>query len=230
MYHEKKSCGGEYEVGQTDDGLPFLECSKCQHKVEDWIAWYREYSNYWSDESKWDSKRDHPVCLLGWFCHLYKEHYGEQFSLSLNDRGFFRSGELHQIRKLYAGCNGDAKLAKQYVSWVFAKKIAERKRKITSLGFLNVPAMLNEFRQGLAKASQIGRATPLPPGMLRWLDSNVPALSEQATLRDFGDLKTLLTHVKRKSLNATPEMLQFIDKLQKSRVINEQFEIARWSE
>lgn len=230
MYHETKSCGGQFDIEQTAEGLPYLVCEKCQHKVEDWITWYKEYSEFWKLPEKWASKRDHVVCLLGWFSNLYSQHYGVNFTLSLNDRGFFRSAEVHQIRKLYASCDNDADTSKKYISWIFEKKIAEKRRKITSLGFLNTPALLNEFKQSAVKAKQIGRNTPLPPGMLRWLAEKVPDISNQATLNDFGDLRTLLNHIKRKTIDATPEMTIFIEKLKSSRVVNENLEISRWSE
>lgn len=226
IYHEKKDCGAKYEIEHTGLGVPYLECSGCGHKVDDWVRWAEDYSKYWEEKERWENKRDHLVCLLGLFVSLYKANYGIDFSFSLNERGLFRSAEANQIRKLYHSFDGDAALAAAYIRWVFAKKVVERKRKITSLGFLNVPATLNEFKQQKKKAGQIGRSTMLPPKMSDWLKQNLPDIP----LQDFGDLRNLLQHVKKDRIEKTKIIGVLIDKLQKAKMVSDDLEIAGWSE
>lgn len=225
MYHERKTCGGQYSVEHTDAGLPYLLCDKCGNKIEDWVKWSQEYSCYWEDKEKWLSKKNHLVCLLGLFLSLYRNYYGIDFVLSLNEGGLFRSAEANHIRKLYYGCGSDADLAADYIRWVFAKKVAERKRKITSLGFLTTAAMLNEFKQTKKRASLVGRSTPLPQSITKWVASNAPDLN----LKDFGDLKTLLKHFAKGRVE--DERVQvFVNKLQKSGIVDDRLEISRWSD
>ena len=230
MWHEKKDCGGEYLVEYTDESIPFLTCQKCGHVVEDWIKWNNEYSQYWTYEAKWKNKRDHLVCLLGFFRWEYRRHYGTDFIFSLNERGLFRGSEANHIRKLLGSFGGDAEVAKNYIGWVFEKKVAEKKRRITSLGFLNVAAVLNEFMQAREKNKLVGRSTLLPAGMLKWISGNAPELNEQVALKDFGDLRTLLKHVSKGSMAVTPEIQKFVEKLQKSGMVTDGLEITRWSE
>lgn len=226
MLHEKKDCGARYEVEYTDDGVPYLVCSGCEHRVDDWVKWDREYSSYWKDKSRWSNKRDHIVCLLGLFVSLYESHYGTKFGFSLNERGLFRSAEANHIRKLCGLFDSDAHMAADYIRWVFEKKVVERKRKITSLGFLNIPASINEFKLAKVDGAKVRRSTPLPTKMKAWLSDNLPEIA----LKDYGDLRSMLGHYKKGRIEKTPKVVAFVEKLQTSQVIGPDFEIIRWSE
>lgn len=225
MKHEKKTCGAAYEVEYVD-GIPVLVCSGCGHKIEDWIRWKHEWSLYWQDRAKWENKRDHPVCLLGLFLELYRAHYGVEFALSLNEGGLFKSVEMVQIRKLYHSCGANADFAANYIRWVFANKVGKGRRKITSLGFLNLPTSINEFRHIAAKAQTITRSTRLPPKMADWFRQHLPDME----LNDFGDLRVLLQHIRRGAVPRSETISLMIDKLAAIGAIDENLEIVRWSE
>ena len=230
IIHTAKDCGGEFAVLTTEKNVPYLECEKCGHKIEDWIKWDSEYKNYWRDAEKWDSKRDAVVCLLGYFSELYTKHYGVDFVFSLNDKGLFRGSEAHQIRKMYGLLANNAKVSKKYLDWVFETKVGQKKRKITSLGFLATPAIVNEFNLLQQKNKRITRSTALPNGMTTWLKSFAPETLSQVVLKDFGDLHSLLTHYGRGHLNDHEQTKIFVQKLVSSGVIDQNLKIKNWSE
>jgi hypothetical protein len=223
-------CGGDFESQYTDSGTPYLVCSKCQYRLEDWIKWEQEYKDHWKNEEKWLSKKDHLVCLLGYFANLYHVNYGTTLVLSLNDRGLFMGPEAHQIRKLLKNCAGDAQVAKQYLDWVFLTKVQKRKKRITSLGFLNTQAILNEFFLARKKSALRTRSTPLPAGMINWIRAKAPGVLEQTALNDFGDLHTLLSHYRRGHLNSHADTVAFVEKLIQSGVVEQDLKINNWSE
>jgi hypothetical protein len=227
---EHKKCGGEFVVNQNEQNLPYLVCDRCDHKIDDWIKWNEKYRLFWQDQSKWDSRRDAAVCLLGLFDSLYEKHFGTRFAFSLNERGLFKGQEMVQIRKILASLDNDAKLAKKYIEWVFANKVVQRRRKITSLGFLAHPQLINEFQQLVKKSSQIRRSTPIPAGILGWIGKNTPTVLAQLELRDCGDLHLMLTHYRNGLLENAGDLKKFVDKLQATGLVDTNLKIKNWSE
>lgn len=230
LKHGTRKCGGTFEVEYNDDNIPTLICDKCEYRIEDWVRWNETYSKYWQDEEKWASKKDHIVCLLGYFAHLYQEYYGTGFTFSLNEKGLFRGQEAHHIRRTYAMFNSNAELVKAYIKWVFDAKVKLRKRKITSLGFLATPGVVAEFKLALQRSMQIRRDTPLPDTMLSWINEHVPEVRQHATLADHGDLHLLLSHYKRGHFTELSPVVAFVDKLKEVHYVTEDLKIMNWSE
>lgn len=222
-------CGGVYAIEYNDEQIPFLVCGSCGHKIDDWIKWSELYSKFWEDAEKWNSKRDAVVCLLGKFAHLYQKHYGVAFAFSLNDRGLFKGPEAHHVRKLLLKLEQNPVVAGKYLDWLFEAKVQQRKKKITSLGFLHTDAIINEFKL-LQKKSQLRtRSTPLPKGMINWLNTYAPKILTEMDLNDFGDLKSILSHFAAGRITS-PELLVFVSKLKSSGVVDENLAINNWSE
>jgi len=230
LKHAVKRCGGIYQVEYTDANIPFLICDICSHKIEDWIKWDNEYRLYWQDEEKWKNKKDHLTCLLGWFFSLYKEYYGVDFTFSLNEKGLFRGSEMHQIRKMHSMLDNNPDLSRAYISWIFQNKVRLRKKRITSLGFLATPAVIQEFKLQLERQKVINRQTPLPTKMMEWVDKFVPEILDYVSLRDFGELNLLLTHYSDGHLKGIPAVDSFIDKLNKTGYIDSNLKIRNWRE
>lgn len=228
--HAAKKCGGEFQVDYNEDNIPILVCDTCEHRIEDWVKWDTTYRNFWEDEDRWVSKKDHLMCLLGYFVHLYEQYYGTSFTFSLNEKGLFRGPELYHIRRMYAMLNSDALLGKRYMDWLFETKVRQRKKRITSLGFLATPGVITEFKLYLQRSMRIKRDTPLPPKMLEWVEQYTPGLKEVVALADHGDLHLLLSHYKRGHFAEIPAVDAFIAKLKSNSYVDGDLNIKNWSE
>lgn len=228
MRHGTKVCNALYRIENTPDGIPYLECQGCGAKVEDWIKWKNSYIDYWKDETKWASKKDHIICLLGYFSKLYKESYETDFIFSLNDKGLFRGPEAYLVRKMYTLLGNDVFLSRDYLDWVFAAKVSKRKKKITSIGFLATPAIIQEFKLSVVKKNKISRSTLLPPKMIEWIRRFAPNILDNFSLRDYGELQLLLEYYKN-GYDTAQILPTFIEKLQATNHIDCDYNIKNWS-
>lgn len=229
IVHNLKSCGGLFQV-EYEDGIPYLLCDKCNKKVDDWIKWTKEYSKFWQIAEKWTSKKDHLMCLMGFFAKLYNDYYNVEFTFSLHEKGLFHGPEVQHIRKVYRMFDGDILACKAYLEWVFKFKVLERKKKITSLGFLAVPGLINEFKLYQKNLAKITRDTPIPDKIIQWVKHNMPTLLDNIALVDHGDLHTLLSHYKNNRLGGLGDVSLFINKLLASGYVDSSFKIRNWSE
>lgn len=228
LRHGTKSCDATYDINYDENNVPYLVCSGCGYTINDWIKWKQEYSKFWEMPEKWSSKKDHLMCLMGYFSKLYNQHYGTDFTFSLNDKGLFRGPEVTLLRKMYSLLGNDADLSKTYLEWIFAKKVVLKKKKITSLGFLATPAIVQEFKLSYKKSLTVDRNTVLPSRMIDWIKKFTPTVLSNVSLRDFGELKLLLTYFKDGHFSDDSEMKTLINKLIETGYISEQLEIKNW--
>jgi hypothetical protein len=232
IIHDTAACRdvGIFNIRYDDDNTPWLECSNCGKVIDDWRRWRDSYSSFWQDPQKWDSKKDHLVCLLGYFAEQYKRYYGFSFTFSLNDRGLFNGVEIFCIRKVYAMLGNDALLSKEYIDWIFTNKVSKKNKKITSLSFLTVPDLVQEFKFYRNKARKITRDKPLPEKMISWIQDNCPEVLNIVSLRDFGELRMALLAYRDGHLDAVPDFKTFVDRLRFNNIVDEKMNIVGWSE
>lgn len=220
IIHAPASCGGELVKTFTPENIPYLECALCQHKILDWVRWEEKYKSMWQDEAAWDRTADAVVVLLGYFCSVYEKAYNIPYQLSLNPNGLFRGPEATFIRRLLSAFSSNTRQVRHYIDWVFAYKVVEKKKKITSLSFLTVPNTIQLFRFQQEKANQISRNTKLPAPMLKWISLNAPTVLQKAQLDDFGDLALLLEHYKGGNLNNDEDMVKLIQQLYHKKIVD----------
>lgn len=228
LIHTAGKCGGHLLVEYTDSNIPFLVCELCNHKIDDWIKWFEQYSNYWQDPIKWQSKKDHLMCLLGYFSYLYKNFYQLDFTFSLNERGLFRGPELVQMRKLYKMLDENVDICKKYLDWMFEIKLKNNRKKITTLGFLATASIVNEFKFFVQKNKYIDRNTPLPGVLIKWIEANIPEVYNDFALNYYGDLNLLLTHYKNGNISKSQTLDGFVSKLINSKCIDSDLKITNW--
>lgn len=103
-----------------------------------------------------------PIHQLSHLTIRYKEFYNKRFSFSLKGRP---SGctEVFQIKRMMAVLGtSNQNTVKNYIDWVFDKKIIPLNAKIRSIGYFTNAQFCNEFHLQRIEASKIGRATELP--------------------------------------------------------------------
>lgn len=232
MIHDTAICRetGVFEVHYDDDNTPWLRCNNCGKVIDDWRRWRDCYSTFWRDPEKWKSKKDHLVCLLGYFAEQYESYYKISFTLSLNDRGLFNGTEVFCIRKMHSMLGNDVVLSKEYVDWIFQTKVSKRNKKITSLSFMIAPDLIQEFKFFRNKARKITRDRSLPGRMMLWITENVPSVLNIVSLRDFGELQMALVAYKSGYLDSTPDFKIFVDRLILNNIIDDKLNIIGWSD
>lgn len=229
LVHQTKTCSTEFEV-QYEDDIPYLRCPDCNHEIKDWIKWRKEYSSYYKDPEKWNQKKDHMMCIMGYFCDAFRKAYGEEFSMSLNEKGLFRGQEFNVLRRVYAAMEGNAQTVKSYIDWFFEEKLKRRKKKLTSLASLAYSPALNEFKFYRRKQATITRDRQIPQKIKDWIMANAPAVLDNFTLEDFGDLKSLLIVYKSGQLQL-PDLSTFVTKLVTAGLVDGvSFDIIGWQE
>jgi hypothetical protein len=226
--HTAKDCpAGIYEVLYTDSNIPYLRCTSCEKENKDWVKWAEEYSSFWKEESRQSSKRDLPMCVLGYFCHKYKEHYGFDYVLSLHEKGLFFSQEFVIVKKIIKHIS-DYNTISQYIDWFFSEKCVKRRKKLLSISVLAAPALITEFKFFKQKSLKITRNTLLPQKMKEWILENAPSVA-MLNLTDFGDLKIFLQGYLCKNYDKE-DVHRFVERLKEKRIIMDNFEINRWSD
>src|SRR3990172_8139353 len=179
---------------------------------------------------KWNSKRDHLMCLLGYFANLYQRHYGVPFTFSLNERGLFNGKEVFCIRKTYSLLGNDAFLAKEYIDWIFARKVVRKNKQITSMSFLAVPELIQEFKLYRQKWKRITRDRPIPEKMILWIKENTAEVLNHVSLRDFGELRMALSAYGSGHFNDVPDFEKFVNRLKQNNIIDNALNIVGWSD
>ena len=111
------------------------------------------------DSSDWKE-----VHLLSFFCECFEQAYSQKYSLSFKTTAPSRCPEINVIKRVTATLNTtDSSLVKEYISWVFDKKITPSKVRIRSINYLLTAGYGNEFIQYVNDKNKVEKSTPLPP-------------------------------------------------------------------
>lgn len=101
------------------------------------------------------------IHLLSYFLQRYEEHFRLKFSLSLKGAPG-KCTEMFMINKTFLMLNtNNPKIVKNYVDWIYEKKIIPNRLKIRSMGILITPMFVNEYLQQKKKAQILTRSTPV---------------------------------------------------------------------
>ncbi len=114
------------------------------------------------DTSKW--KVPH---ILGYFCKKYYDTYKVKYKFKFNSPAPSKSFEVFQVKKLASNLTSDPVLLKEYIDWVYLNKVTKAKRRLTSISFMTVEGIMNEYKFNVLLNSKlsnnsIDRSTPLP--------------------------------------------------------------------
>lgn len=222
--HAPSSCGGAYVCEFNEENIPFLRCEKCNHLVEDWIKWEKQYKNMWSDPISAADTKNAIVVVLGYFCHKYKTQYGMDYAFSYTENGFFRGAEVTFTRRLLAMFGSSVSVTQEYLDWYFEYKVKQQGKKIVSMTALVAPAVVGLYKHQAAKKNIITRSTPLPDKMISWIKENNPTLLDKIQLKDFGDLQQMLAYHK-KNPGKIHEIEEFVQELYRRKLIDNDMNI-----
>jgi hypothetical protein len=124
--------------------------------------------------------------LLAYFCKKYYETYNVKYSFKFNSPFPMKSFEIFQIKKLASLLTSKPELLKEYIDWVYATKVVKAKRRLTSISFMTVEGVVNEYKINILLAGKnivpVNRTTDLPTNFASIL-SNIGL-----PIKTYGDL------------------------------------------
>lgn len=157
-------------------------------------AWFAKFSEIDTlDVSQWKS-----VHLVAYMARKYNNHYGIEYTFRMNSTAPGKCYEMYQIGKLTQMIAKDPIVLKAYIDWVWAKKVIERKKRITSFALFVDANVCNEYKWS-AMDNQIDRTTRLPDNILAICQALDP------TIKTYGDLAFIECEEMNASYNNTME-------------------------
>ncbi len=103
------------------------------------------------------------VHVLAYFCKKYKEYYNLNYTFKFNNPAPSKCFETWQIKKLASQLSSDPAILKEYLDWLFKTKVIERKKRITSMGYITTTEIVNEYKfKFLFSQLAVERSTNLP--------------------------------------------------------------------
>lgn len=143
--------------------------------------------------------------ILSYFCKKYFDTYQVKYKFKFNSPAPSKCFEVFQIKKLSSMLSAKPKILKDYIDWVFENKVIKTKRRLTSISFMTVEGIVNEYKINVLleqKNKKIDRNTPLPDEYKNILQSN------NLFLDTYGDLAFLSYS------EMTDKIVNVFDKLQ----------------
>jgi len=151
---------------------------------------YRKFFNRFSEIETLDTKDWKPVHVLSYFCKKYYDTYNIKYKFKFNSPAPSKCFEVFQIKKLASLLTSDPVLLKEYIDWVYLNKVTKAKRRLTSISFMTVEGIMNEYKFNvLLKQDNVNntvdRSTPIPETYKSVFDN------AGLTINTYGDLAFL---------------------------------------
>lgn len=127
---------------------------------------YKKFFDKFAEIETLDVSGWKPVHLLAFFCKKYKDTYSLDYKFKFNSPSPTKSFEVFQIKKLASMLTANPKILKEYIEWVYDTKVVKAKRRLTSISFMTVEGVVNEYKFDILlsgkKNLNVDRSTPLP--------------------------------------------------------------------
>ena len=132
---------------------------------------YRKFFDKFSEIKDLNVTEWKPVHLLAYFCKRYQEQYDVKYSFKFNSPLPSKCFEVFHIKRLGMLLSSNPSILKDYIDWVYANKVIKAKRRLTSISFMTVDGVVNEYKINVLLAgnhnTNIDRSTPLPEKYLQ---------------------------------------------------------------
>lgn len=113
---------------------------------ENYSTFYQKFFDKFSEIKTLEVKEWKLVHMLGYLCKRYEEYYGMKYSFSFSSTSPTKSYEMVKMNRIVQMLSSDPIILKGYIDWVYDKKVIQRKKKITSLGYFANLGMINEYK------------------------------------------------------------------------------------
>ena len=127
---------------------------------------YKKFFAFFPEVDTLDVSQWRLAHLLGYFCKKYKETYNVDYSWKFNDPRPTKCFEVWQMNTLTSKLSANPKIIKEYIDWVYLNKVVKAKRRLTSISFMTVEGVVNEYKMNVLFAGKkdlsVDRSTQLP--------------------------------------------------------------------
>lgn len=142
---KEKDLGGELTDYPNDKWKKFFESFKEIETLE---------------VSKW-----RPAHVLAYFNKKYYQAYNTKYQFKFNSPSPVKSFEIFQIKRLAMLLSSSPQILRDYIDWVFQEKVANNKRKLTSISFMTHEDLIKTYKVNFLFADKkdlyIDRSTAL---------------------------------------------------------------------
>lgn len=102
------------------------------------------------------------IQLLGYLCDRYEKLYGRKYSIAMKGAPG-KCSEMYFVKNMIRTLNtSNMGVIKEYVDWVYDKKIIPENKKIKTFSFFMMAGLANEFLFHKQEDNIIKRSTELP--------------------------------------------------------------------
>ena len=187
------NCSGKFEM-TYENVAPIFTCNQCGKQDLAWKKFYTEYLQLYKVKSNWDTEKHKITCIIGFFCHMYKETYETDYVFVPSNRSPYSCKECKDAWKLLAAFKGNAHSVRKYIYWLF--KRLYKNTNIISFGYINTPGIIRKYNLHIKKRNKITRSTLLPAEFIEWCQKNTPDTLDKYELSTVNDLGALLGFTK----------------------------------
>ena len=194
--NQQGKCPGKY-ILTYNNNAPIFECDACGDKELTWQKFYNEYLHLYRVKENWDNKKDQISCIIGFFCHMYKEFYGTAYIFVPKNPNPYGSKECRDAWSLLAAFNGSANSVRKYLYWLFKRGGLSKSAAITSFGYINTPAIIRKYNLYYKKKNIRTRASKLPDKFTEWCKEYAVQIIDNYELTTMNDLGALLSYARK---------------------------------
>lgn len=208
------NCNGRYEI-TYENNAPIFTCNKCNAQDLTWKKFYTEYLQLYKEKSNWEVEKHKVTCVIGFFCHMYKETYGTEYVFVPSNRNPYSCKECRDAWKLLATFKGNAHAVRKYIYWLF-RKLINKNTNIISFNYINTAGIIRKYNLYSKKKNKITRFTSLPAEFIDWCKKNIPNIFDSYELSTVNDLGALLSHINfcgTDKFNDETQAIQMAEKL-----------------
>ena len=112
-----------------------------------------------------------PEHILGHICNRFKHLYGKEFAITQKGAPSKCSDLFFVKRMIQTLGTSDMRIVKEYVDWIYDKKIIPENKKIRTLSYFMTPGFCNEFNFERSENQVIKRSSSLPNNYKEIADS-----------------------------------------------------------
>lgn len=179
------------------------------------------------EKENWNNRKHQVSCIIGFFCHMYKEFYNTEYIFVPKNPNPFGCKECKDAWSLLSAFGGDAHLARKYIYWLFRKGGLSNRADVVSFGYINTPGLIRRYLLKVRKSKRLTRASKIPQSFIDWVSDNCPAVLDKYELGTFNDLGALLNYVNNYDDDEFKEERMLIDEaIRRKMIVNNKLNVG----
>lgn len=167
---------------------------------------YQAFFDKFSEIEKTPIQSWKTLHVLGYFCKRYYDYYKVKYQFKFNSPSPSKCYEVFQIKKMASMLSSSPEILVNYIDWVFATRVVNSNRRLTSIAFMTVESLLNEYKINILMAGKkyvnINRSTVLKPE-----HHSIVSKLPNASITTYGDLAFMYQAIEGGSFDSSPEFL-----------------------